>query len=165
MCACALIASMYFSSMHGSDRSEALKAKCASNLKSIGAAFVAYSNNHNRRYPDSIESLFLESGLPAETLCCPASNDFRADGTREEQAASFSKGGTYSYIYLAKGLTNAATRNDVLMYEPLANHHNKGIHLLFADYHVEWLKTADAQKFLASLKPGQPAVWPIPNGK
>ena len=32
-------------------REEALKAKCSSNLKNIGAAFVTYANNNSGKYP------------------------------------------------------------------------------------------------------------------
>jgi hypothetical protein len=129
-------------------RGEAQKAKCASNLKNIAAACIQYSNMNAGAYPDSTNTLLSKTGMSNQILVCPASNDVP---------------GQCSYVYLGGTLTSYSPPNTVLAYEPLTNHHNMGMHVLFNDYSVQWLKASDAQKLINSIVPGQPVVWTPPS--
>jgi len=46
----------------------------------------------------------------------------------------------------------------VLLYEPLANHDNDGMNILFGDGHVEFVHPAEARRLIASLPSTNPAT-------
>jgi len=140
------------------------RSRCASNLRNIAAGMIEYSNKNNGQYPDRIETLFVASGMTSEILVCPDSHDVRATGTVQEQSAALTAGGHCSYIYMGKGLTSADTPAEaVLAYEPMGNHFNQGMNVLFGDYHVEFIDAKTAQAMLKSIVPGKPLIWPTAN--
>jgi prepilin-type processing-associated H-X9-DG protein len=138
-----------------STRAVANEVKCGANLRLIGQAMVLYANNHQGQYPDTIGEL-VEEGIPTSVFVCSGSNDEDAEpgATTQETVANIHAGGHLSYIYLAKGMTNTGYANVVLVYEPLSNHQNKGMNVLFGDGHVEWFDLKLATKWLAELNAG-----------
>jgi prepilin-type processing-associated H-X9-DG protein len=136
-------------------RPAANRIKCASNLRQIGQATMLYANDHQGRYPDTIGEL-MEEDITTAVFICPGSNDepAAAAATTQATAANIHSGGHLSYIYLAKGLTNTGQTNLVLVYEPLSNHQNRGMNVLFGDGHVEWFDLKQATKWLAELNAG-----------
>ncbi len=132
--------------------------KCRSNLRNIAAGCVEYANNHNDHYPDRIEEL-VELGVTPEILVCPRTETMWATGTRDEMIEAIASGKNLSYVYVGKGLTAAAPPEYVLAYEPLTNHHNEGMNVLFADYHVRWLDPKEAKDFLDHIVAGKTVIW------
>jgi prepilin-type processing-associated H-X9-DG protein len=53
---------------------------------------------------------------------------------------------------------STATPDVVVLYEPLSNHTNEGTNVLFGDFHVEWMKNADAQSIQAQQAAGKKVI-------
>ena len=138
------------------------RGKCSSNLKCIAAACIVYANTHQGHYPGSMAELLSSSGMTSAVVICPSSSDAPAAGTQAQQISAFSLPGHCSYIYLGKGLTSDSPSETVLAYEPLSNHGNSGMNVLFNDYHVQWMAAAEANKLIGSIVLGKPTVWPPP---
>ena len=51
------------------------------------------------------------------------------------------------------------TSTTVVMYEPLTNHNNDGINVLFADIHIEFVRMDEAMEKIEALQAKQRA-WP-----
>jgi predicted Zn finger-like uncharacterized protein/prepilin-type processing-associated H-X9-DG protein len=144
-------------------REQANRVKCASNLRQIGLACIIYANGQrDGAFPDSFQTL-LKSGasLSPDVFVCPSSNDSPPTG-----ASGINVPGHLSYVYSGIGLTNRAGNTDVLAYEPLGNHKNDGINVLYGDGHVEFQTRVTAQRMIQRLKSGrQPSgkFVPIPS--
>ncbi|MDB5304514.1 MAG: hypothetical protein JWM97_2063 [Phycisphaerales bacterium] len=144
-------------------REQANRVKCASNLRQIGLACIIYANGQpDHAFPDSFQTL-LKSGasLSPTVFVCPSSNDSPPTG-----ASGINVPGHLSYVYAGAGLTDRAGNLDVLAYEPLGNHKNDGINVLYADGHVEFQVRGNAQRLIQQLKSGrQPSgkFVPIPS--
>jgi hypothetical protein len=122
---------------------ESPRARCSSNLKNIAGACVTYSNTHNGAYPADFANMMASSGMTSSFFICPDSNDTPATGTPAQQAAALTPGGGHlSYVWLGKGVTSDSPTDTVLVYEPLSNHQQKGMNVLFNDYSVRWLSAA-----------------------
>lgn len=154
-----LIAYAILNSSIGVSRESANRAKCLRNLKVIGDAIQLYANENKGALPPNFEALMLSQDIFPGLFICPSSNDDPATGnTIEEQAANLSKGHC-SYIYLGAGknmnmLAHAPT-NLVIAYEPLTNHYQAGMHVLFADFRVQFIPNPQAKKTTAELQAGQ----------
>lgn len=135
-------------------RAAAQQVKCAAHLKNIGLACMIYANNSpNGEYPDSWQSLIQSTNIDLPTFVCPASDDTPASGKGSQQiAADLFQGGHYSYIYAGKGLHAGASSNEVLAYEPLNNHRDAGINVLYVDGRVVWFRTSQAQELIFRLQ-------------
>jgi prepilin-type processing-associated H-X9-DG protein len=131
----------------GLSRETANRAKCLRNLKVIGDAIYLYANENHGLYPPNFEALMLSQDIFSDLFICPSSNDDHATGdTLEQRAANLSKGHC-SYIYLGAGKNvNKTPANLVLAYEPLTNHNQAGMNVLFADTHVEFIPNPQAKK-------------------
>jgi prepilin-type processing-associated H-X9-DG protein len=94
-------------------------------------------------------------------LICPSSNDTPAaiGPTTRATVANINAGGHLSYIYLAKGMTNTQKADTILVYEPLSNHQNNGMNVLFGDLHVDWIAAKEAKWMLSELKLGHNPPW------
>lgn len=150
---------------HTSGSSEtANRIKCASNLRQIGQAIMLYAQGKDERYPQRLDQLITASDLSPKVCVCPSSNDEEARGaSMQEQLAEFAKPGRCSYIYTGSRLNSSSPANAVLAYEPLKNHEDNGINILFNDGHVEWLGQKQAAQVIAELESGQnppPALGP-----
>ena len=147
-------------------RAEAQKAKCAANLTQFAAACTVYANsNKDGEYPDSIVSLLKSTSYPADILVCPASNDTVSTTSTFTMVDDSELKGHCSYVYVGKGLiSSAADSQAVLAYEPLSNHHDKGIHVLYADLSVRFLQRYEAQQLIQQLESAPPRA-PRPHHK
>ena len=116
-----------------------------------------YANENKGLYPPRLEDLLLTQDISAENSSCPTTNDTPAPGTTpKQQAANLSKGGHSSFIYLGNGKNFSANAKVILAYEPLSNHNNHGMNVLFADGHAEFPLTLPSQKRVqAELQSGQ----------
>ena len=137
-------------------RETANRVKCASNMRQIGQGMLLYANENGGNYPPDLGTILTTQSLGAEVLVCPSTTDTRAPGaTPAQQAASLSQGKHVSYIYVGAGLHTAESGPDtVLLYEPLANHRNDGINILWGDGHVSFMTRLQAQKILTELQQG-----------
>jgi prepilin-type processing-associated H-X9-DG protein len=136
-------------------RETANRVKCASNMKQIGNALLVYANANRGQYPPDLVTLLNNSpALGVDTMTCPSSSD-----TPATSAATLNAGGHLSYIYVP-GMTTRASSNAVLLYEPLTNHTNDGINILFGDGHVEFLLRAQAQPIITAVESGQNPTLP-----
>lgn len=127
--------------------------KCASNLHQIGLGILLYANENGGVYPDALQILAATEGLTANVFVCPSSNDNPSTApTTQGQIDDMAVPGHVSYIYLGKGLTDKTVQpNQVIAYEPLANHGN-GIDVLLGDGHSEFVDVKRANKIIADAK-------------
>jgi prepilin-type processing-associated H-X9-DG protein len=128
---------------------------CGTNLRQIGQAMVLYAMDNAGKYPTSIADL-LTQDITSAIFVCPSTNDTIAAtaATTEATAANVTAGGHLSYAITCAGFTAPPPVDAILAYEPLANHGNSGMNVLFGDGRVEWLWTTEARKLLAELKAG-----------
>jgi hypothetical protein len=128
--------------------------KCASNMRQIGQAIAMYSNSYGGPFPDDLKTIFESEDLDTLVFVCPSSKDMPAPAgpTTQATAAGLVQPGHVSYIYLGKGLDpQTATADTVLLYEPLSNHAGNGMHVLFGDFHVDWLTAVEASTILKQV--------------
>ncbi|MGB7160227.1 MAG: DUF4190 domain-containing protein [Tepidisphaeraceae bacterium] len=130
-------------------RETANRVKCASNMKQIGQALLLYGNNNRGQYPPDLATLLNNSPLMIDTTVCPSSNDTPAAGP-----AQLNAGGHLSYVYVS-GQSTSSSFEAILLYEPLTNHDNDGINILFGDGHVEFLRRTDAEPLITAVEAGQ----------
>ncbi|MDB5304512.1 MAG: hypothetical protein JWM97_2061 [Phycisphaerales bacterium] len=144
-------------------RSTVMRNNCTYNLHLIGYACLMYAKDDpHGRFPARFEDLLLKEDISANVFCCPESDDTPAQGPTTQAAVDqLSAGGHLSYIYVGAGLTNRSDANVVVAYEPLKNHHGEGMNVLFADGHIDWLTSEQAQKLsaFAQSAPGKLIRW------
>jgi prepilin-type processing-associated H-X9-DG protein len=131
-------------------RETANRVKCASNMKQIGNALLVYSNANRGVFPPNLQTLSnaLPGALDATVFVCPSSDDTATAGAPVTLGQ-----GTLSYVYVP-GLNIAAPSNAVLLYEPLTNHTNDGVNILFGDGHVEFVQRARAEPMIKAVEAG-----------
>ncbi|HEY2589313.1 MAG TPA: hypothetical protein VGI81_26445 [Tepidisphaeraceae bacterium] len=125
--------------------------KCELNILQIGQGIALFANEHGGKFPDDLATLFANGNLDARVFVCPLTGDTPAPAapTTQATAAGLRQPGHCSYIYLGKGLTDQIAKADtVLLYEPISNHGGDGMHVLFGDFHVEWVPASIAQTIL-----------------
>ena len=136
-------------------REQANRVKCASDMKQIGLAIAQYENDNQLQLPPDLQTLESAANLPPAVFLCPSSNDTPALGATPQAIGASLGPGHLSYVYVGAGLTGpTATRDVVILYEPLSNHRNEGTNVLFGDLHVEWIKGANAQSILTQQAAG-----------
>jgi prepilin-type processing-associated H-X9-DG protein len=141
--------------------------RCPSNMAQLGKAMLLYGNDNRGQLPSQLTDLFSQDVTP-EVFCCPSSREEKAPGeTTAELTAQIHAAGLptdlheprrpektmrhCSYIYVGKGLTWPVDEKRVLLYEPLTNHDNDGINILFGDGHVEWQVRKEAEETIRNL--------------
>ena len=153
-CAMVLVFSILLPSI-GKPREKANQIKCGSNLRQIGQGIQMYANDHKGQFPATFEQLISDQEFTTEVFICPSSNDDTASGaTTRQTLIDFAKPGHCSYIYLGRGLTSAVSAQHVIAYEPLSNHQNLGINVMYGDGHVDWLNKAEAEYLVGQLGAG-----------
>ncbi len=121
---------------------------CASNMRQILLAALLYANDHDGKFPPSLDVLLATEYISAETFVCPASSLMPAPGaTAAAQVASMRADPAHylSYIYLGRGLTNDPNIPlQIILYEPLSDHGGDGINVGYSDGSVAWLDRKQA---------------------
>ena len=139
-------------------RETANRVKCASNLRQIGQAMLIYANESGGVYPPTPDLLVLTQDIEPVTFICPSTNDsaatFATGTARPTIAASITKPGQNSYVYVGAGKTFSADARTILAYEPLTNHDGDGGNFLFGDGHVEFLAKDAANSAIAEIQAG-----------
>ncbi len=99
----------------------------------------------------------MQEQITPPVFLCPASNDTPStQATTQAIAADWQKPGHLSYLYLGKGLNDkTATANTVVLYEPLSNHANRGMNVLFGDGHANWIDAKVGAKLCAAVATGR----------
>ncbi|HSU66950.1 MAG TPA: DUF4190 domain-containing protein [Tepidisphaeraceae bacterium] len=131
-------------------REMANRVKCAANMRQLGTAMMMYANNNNGHFPDKFEDVLQASpDLSAATFVCPSDDKLPPSTTSvQTEEHDIASGKHCSYVYIGADLTSSASPDTVLLYEPLTDHRNQGINVLFADGHVEFLATKEAQSII-----------------
>ncbi len=159
-----LLATLFMPGWGGYATEGAYRVQCGSHLRQIGQAIMLYAIDHQGRYPNTFGEL-LEEDVTSFAFVCSSSKDTPAAAgpTTQATAANLHAGGHLSYIYLGKGITGVPPAKMVISYEPLANHNNKGMNVLFGDGQVAFIPRKDAVTLLAELQLGHnPSHTPIP---
>lgn len=132
----------------GRPRDYSPRLKCASDMREILLAALMYTNEHNGRFPPSLDVLLTTEDITADIFVCPSSNQTSAQGaTAADQAASMRADLAHhlSYIYLGRGLNNDPNVPlQIILYEPLSDHGGTGINVGYSDGSVAWMNRKDA---------------------
>lgn len=144
-------------------RTEAQKVKCSANLTQIGLACITYSSGLGHgELPDSMATLVKSGNVSLSALVCPETSDTPSATSSATTDAELA--GHCSYVYAGKGLTvSTLTSNTVIAYEPLSNHHSRGINVLYGDFTVRWLTRSEAERMIQQLPTAQstPSYTPV----
>lgn len=136
-------------------RETANRVKCASNMRIIGQAILLYSNENRGSFPVKLEDLLLTQSIDSTVFVCPSTSDTPAPGSSPDAAAqNLSAGSHLSYVYVGQGLTNMATHDTVVLYEPMTNHDSDGMNVLYGDGHVEFQLKNEAQRIIDEIQAG-----------
>jgi len=98
---------------------------CAANLSAIGKAMYLYANEHDDKFPESLDVLLKSEAIKDKQLICPASGKEPGDPKA-----------CYGYI---TGQTSSGDPRNVLVYEVEPFHGSEGANVLFQDGHVEFV--------------------------
>jgi prepilin-type processing-associated H-X9-DG protein len=101
-------------------RELAKRAVSSANLRGIGMGIHIYANDHQERFPESLDELVEAGYITREMLTSPRDRE-----------------GAVSYIYLS-GQSAAADARNIVAYERVIG--DEGTNVLFSDGHVEWMK-------------------------
>ncbi|MEO6437341.1 MAG: hypothetical protein ABIP55_16480 [Tepidisphaeraceae bacterium] len=127
------------------------RSQCAARLAAIGVAMRQYARDNGGNFPDRLESL-PPGDMKADALLCPSA-------TEPPPPVILSDGRRTAFIYTGAGLTQTASAETVLLYEPLRHHLDEGINVLFADGRVQFIGRIEAAKAFARLRKGQNPPW------
>jgi prepilin-type processing-associated H-X9-DG protein len=118
-------------------RRQAQRVQCMSQMRSIGQAIMIYAAANRGFLPPTLDELVKAKTIPATLFTCPA-----CAGDPTKPAASSGAFGTYNYVYLGAGRKLTTIRRpsqEPLIFEPMTNHTDPGINVLFCDGHVEFI--------------------------
>lgn len=133
---------------------------CSANLRTIGQALYMYANDYNGRLPATLDLLIADANcdLAAETFICPDAKQAPATGPTTAQVIQVFRAAPAahcSYVYCYTPIpVSSLTPSYVLLYEPLANHAQDGMNVMFGDGHSEWMQPAAARQLLSELQSG-----------
>ena len=151
-------------------RPAANRIKSASNLRQIGIGLTAYARGHGGVLPGDFAQLVQDQDLTSDVFLSPSGDltDRATGATPAEWGRKIvDEPAKYcSYRYVAAGRRPADLRPDaVLAYEPVQNADKDGIHLLYADGHVDWVQanagTAARRKVDRLVADDQAGVRPL----
>lgn len=137
-------------------REQANRVKCASNMRQLGNVMMLYANANRGHFPEKLEDVLqVDPTLSPTAFVCPSDDKAPPSATSiQTEAHEIAAGQHCSYIYVGNELTVNASPDTVLLYEPLADHHQEGATVLFVDGRVQWVSAADAQSILAQQAAG-----------
>ena len=144
-------------------REAANRIKCSSNMRQIGLALKMYSNAERRgAYPPDLSLVAKTQPITADAFVDPSGTATPATGPDwyKQIANNGSPHCSYIYPYQA-GWDEQMPSDVVILYEPLTNHSQDGVNVLFADAHVEFVRMPQAQALITQVQAGQnppPAV-------
>lgn len=117
---------------------------CAANLKGIGTSMKIYEFDNPSAGRLTLQDLVDRGDIMSEQLIC-LSNEF----------------GNANYVLVSpvKDVPDALPPRTVMLYEPKSNHGDEGGNILFADGHVEFVKSPEYDSLIAAipLAPPDPA--------
>jgi prepilin-type processing-associated H-X9-DG protein len=131
-------------------RETANRVKCASNERQIGQAILLYSNDNRGKYPPDLAALIKTQDITVNEFICPSSDNAVppevAAGDINAKAAWVNAHS--SYVYVGKGMNNAAGADTVVLYEKTDDHDKDGVNILWGDGHVSWEAMPAAQQLI-----------------
>lgn len=131
-------------------RELANRVKSASNERLIGTAILMYANDHQGKYPATLGELTQTEDIAPSVFVSPLSDTHLPDGLNMPSEKSDWVNNHSEYVYVGAGLDNAkATPDTVVVYEKPFPGEKDGMNVLYGDGHVEWQKTAAAEKIRA----------------
>ncbi len=139
----------------------------ASNLRQIGQAIRLYSNDTHGQYPDTLFTLLQTEDITPQVFISPSDSiNTEAQGaTTQAMEDQFSTGLHCSYVYLGRGFdTHMNLPADVVVcYEPRSVNSGRGMYVLFADGHVDWMDAKAGAAIMEEAAIGvSPVRWPVP---
>jgi hypothetical protein len=146
--------------LFGSRREISSRTPCADNLQRIGAALSRYANTHGGYRPrdrDDLVRTVAAEGLQAADLICPASFRDPAPGTRPAEWVPNVDESHFAYVVPRTPILAPDGQRRVIVYEPIENHYNMGLNVLFEDGEVEWINRKLAADWLKSVETSQPS--------
>jgi hypothetical protein len=135
------------------------RVRCIQRLRAIGDACAQYASRNGGRFPDEFSKLHTVCGLDTSMLLCGRHGPHGYDYPVQDIVDRMAVAGRDTYVYAGAGVTTTAAPSTVLVYEHLQNH-DWGIHVLYVDGRVEWLKEERAEKLIAAMQPKLPASGP-----
>jgi len=110
-----------------------IRSNCRANLRSIGCALNAYTEDHDGEFPPGLAESHPDYVNSALMFKCPAID---SAGWRERAGSRPAAASSYGYV---PGLTSRMPGNFILACDKsLENHDGEGRNAVFVDGHVEW---------------------------
>lgn len=156
----------------GRAREGAKRIACASNLRQIGQAALAYAQDHGGMLPPDLIALYGNGDISPAVLTCPSSAVEAAGGSTQAQIATAMLSGNHvSYAWTGGGLTSDAPADIILAFDlerhvPKDNATTTGINVLFADGSVTFVNEPASKavwaEFVAGVRPIRLPATPAP---
>jgi prepilin-type processing-associated H-X9-DG protein len=130
-------------------RRQALRVQCMSQLRQVGMGALMYANANGGYLPQTLDQIVAAKLIPARLLQCPA-----CAGDPRKPVASSGAYGNYHYVYLGAGRHTQGLRTPAtipLAYEPVTNHADLGINVLYADGHVALMRGPNAAALIQQM--------------
>lgn len=143
--------------------------QCEWQLKRIARGLARHARSHKGVLPKDLSPLIADQDLDPALLVCPGmgSNDEPATGADKQAILKdFSLPGRCSYRYFGAGMHWPAAAETILVCEPLGNHDDNGVNILYGNGVIRWVPGREAKRVLANLqaRQGSPAPSSQPAG-
>lgn len=133
-------------------REQANRIKSASNLKQIGLAAAMYANGHKGQpLPPDLRTMIAEEDLTPQVFTNPRGGDGTPPPADRAQWPQWVEEHS-DYVWVGRGKTAAVAPDTVIAYEK-PDGLSDGINFLYGDFHVEFVRMAEAQELIEKSKP------------